>query len=139
MAERTRQSYRSAAPVPAAEQESYEDTPVDDEYEQAAQAPQRATTLARGVPTSRGPAPRNTPSRPASSGSYGRSGGSSAQSDGKFITITGLFPTKSGKADTAFVKDDIFEQLQRIQPGDTIGVSVNQKTNRLQLWYITKE
>jgi hypothetical protein len=52
--------------------------------------------------------------------------------------ITGLFPSKSGKADTAFVKEEIFDALQGVQEGDTIGVSTNQKTGRLSLWYISK-
>lgn len=117
-----RQSYRSAAPVPE------EEPMTDEEYEQEAQAPPR-----RSAPLAR-PAPRTAaPPR----GGYDNKTARGNQ-DGEFITITGLFPTKSGKADTAFVKPDILAHLRDIQEGDAIGVSMNKKTNRLQLWYIRK-
>lgn len=59
---------------------------------------------------------------------------------GEFVPITGLFPSKSGKADTAFIKpgSGIIEKLHDIREGDTIGVSMNQKTHRLMLWFIAK-
>lgn len=132
MAGPERKSYRSAAPTPPAEpeEEVYEDEEVQEET-----PPVRRATPTRAVSVSRGTAPSRTPSRPSGGGNYGRGGQSQ---DGTYVTVTGLFPTKSGKADTAFVKDDMYELLQGIKPGDTIGVSMNQKTNRLQFWYITK-
>jgi len=117
-----RTSYRSMAT--AAEEEE----PVtDEEYEVENQAPPRRTAAA----------PR-TPARPTTQRTGARPPQKQQQGDGEFITITGLFPTKSGKADTAYIKDDMYEHFKNIRPGDTIGVSMNKKTNRLQLWYIQK-
>jgi hypothetical protein len=53
----------------------------------------------------------------------------------KSVNVTGFFPSKSGLCDTVFVTDKIAEELHKIQPGDTLGVSENKKTNRLQLFY----
>jgi hypothetical protein len=112
----------------AGERRSYrnEEAAPEEEYEGEAGYPERGEQ----APAPRRTAPRPTarPTKPATK----------QQSDGEFVTITGLFPTKSGKADTAFIKPDIFEKIQEIQEGDTIGVSMNTKTNRLQLWYIRK-
>jgi hypothetical protein len=106
----------------AGERRSYrneEAAPEEEEYAEDAPAPAPRRTAPRPATRTAKPAPKQ-------------------QSDGEFVTITGLFPTKSGKADTAFVKPDIFDKIQEIQEGDTIGVSMNTKTNRLQLWYIRK-
>lgn len=106
-----RRSYRNEEAEPEVEEEDVDETPV----------PRRTTPRPAARPTAK-------PTRSAPK----------QQTDGEFVTITGLFPTKSGKADTAFIKPDIFDKLQEIQEGDTIGVSMNTKTNRLQLWYIRK-
>jgi hypothetical protein len=57
----------------------------------------------------------------------------------KFVNITGLFRTKSGKADTIFLTEQMCDMLYAVQPGDVLGVSENAKNGRLQLWYIPKE
>lgn len=62
-----------------------------------------------------------------------------SRGDSKFINITGLFKSKSGKADTVFVTEAIEDILHSIQPGDTLGVSENQKNGNLQLWFIKGE
>lgn len=61
--------------------------------------------------------------------------------DGTFILITQLFPSKSGKADTVFIKSgsDIIKKLGDVREGDTLGVSVSKKNQRLMLWFIAKD
>lgn len=56
--------------------------------------------------------------------------------DSKFINITGLFPSKSGKADTVFLTEQHCDILASLRPGDVIGVSMSQKTQKLSLWAI---
>ena len=84
--------------------------------------------------TTAAPAPEReaAPTRQAAPRQQQQSRGSNSN----FKTITGLFLAKSGKADTVFVTPEIAEKLHAIQPGDTLGVSINQKTNRPALWYI---
>lgn len=65
--------------------------------------------------------------------------GDGQQGDGEFTIITGLFRSKSGKADTVFVTDDIAAKLAQVKPGDTLGVSMSTKADRLTLWFINKE
>jgi hypothetical protein len=61
------------------------------------------------------------------------------QGDSKFVNITGLFPSKSGKADTVFVTEAIEGLLHEIRPGDLLGISENQTSHRIQMWYIRKD
>lgn len=49
--------------------------------------------------------------------------------------VTGFFTSKSGKAETVFVTEAICEALKNLQPGDTLGISKNDKTQRWGLFY----
>lgn len=69
-------------------------------------------------------------------GSYPKRGGGD---NSQYINITGLFTSKSGKADTAFLNEEMCDKLQSLKPGDVIGVSTNKKTGRLALWAIPAE
>lgn len=73
-----------------------------------------------------------------SGGRGGGNRGGGQQQDGKYVSITGLFPAKSGSSDIAFVKQEIADILHDIQEGDTIGVSMSEKTGRPVLWVIMK-
>lgn len=53
----------------------------------------------------------------------------------KFHKITGLFPSKSGKSDQVKVTEEIHARLGEVQVGDYLGVSENNKSHRLELWY----
>lgn len=84
----------------------------------------------RSAAPERAPEPARTPERAPEP---------APEQKGTFVPITGLFPSKSGKADTVFIKDEeILKKLRDIRIGDTLGVSVNSKTKRLMLWFIAK-
>jgi hypothetical protein len=86
--------------------------------------------------------PRNweypLPGRSGGGGYQNQNQGRNQQGDGEFIMITGLFPSKSGTSDIAFVKKEIADKLNDIREGDTIGININKKSQRPQLWYIRK-
>ena len=56
-----------------------------------------------------------------------------------FVNVTGLFRSKSGKADTVFVNEEIMEKLSKMSIGDVLGVSENVNNGNLQIWYIVKK
>jgi len=61
------------------------------------------------------------------------------QEESKFIYITGFFPSKSGKADTVFLTEEIVAKLHECKAGDTLGISEQKKTGRIGLWYVPNE
>lgn len=60
------------------------------------------------------------------------------QGKSNFIYITGFFPSKSGKADTVFITDEILEKLQTLKVGDLLSLS-EQKNGNIGMSYLPKE
>jgi GTP-dependent phosphoenolpyruvate carboxykinase len=60
------------------------------------------------------------------------------QRENKFIYITGFFPSKSGKADTVFINEDILAKLQVLKIGDLLSLS-EQKNGNIGMSYIPAE
>lgn len=108
-----------------------EDTPQRRSY-RTADAPKRE------VATKRVEAPEDVPPAPESKSQERRY---EAQGDGKssFVNVTGLFRSKSGKADTVFVTEEIIDKFASMAVGDVLGVSENVNNGNLQIWYIVKK
>lgn len=60
------------------------------------------------------------------------------QGESKFIYITGFFPSKSGKADTVFITEEILEKLQVLKVGDLLSLSA-QKNGNIGMSYVPAE
>jgi len=58
--------------------------------------------------------------------------------DGDFINLGSFYPSRSGKAQTFFVKPETAEKLKEIAEGDVIGISNSEKSGRVSLWTIRK-
>lgn len=58
--------------------------------------------------------------------------------ESNFVSVSSFFPSKSGKAETFFVKPDMLEKLADLREGDIVGISQNAKSGRTMLWYIRK-
>jgi len=72
-----------------------------------------------------------TTSAPAAKKSFPKKEGNTS----KFIYITGFFPSKSGKADTVFINEEILEKLQVLKVGDLLSLSA-QKNGNIGMSYI---